>query len=686
MKLEFITGYLNDNHRNTGSLQIYYDFSGISGFFVPNQLYSNQAQFNKVVGGFTVNSQYYPGIFVSCYKESGFTGSGVFEGTNTLKVLNQLSGDGISLFYNFGALSCNKSFTIADKTIQIPTGKIQVLSYIESTSNNKPFEIILGLNDAYKLTLEFSGVTGSIYENYKLTNLGELGLQNAAGLRLNKSNIEFTYFDIIKNEIYNETINLSGYYFDQQKNIYIGNIPTGKYRTPYTGFIGNVDDFLAFNQYFDSSLSLGLSRMFIKTGEGQTVTNITGVKYNIIQSGFLNPTGILGVGITGYQMVPSQEIIDSKCGDTCIVYVKSGITGFITGEKIEYSIVGQEQYITSQKITKYDLYDPLYTSKFVKNYIIFPKQIDNKDIAEIQLYRNIDNTLEFPSYSPLDKVYIADDVGTNKNLLIFFNGVNISSGNYTIVGGNQGRFKINLTGYYFDADTVSYTLAQFTNTKSDLFNYTTGEDIAIANPNNINFDLFLNGQKLISGLDYTSERFIDTVIIKGVTGINEDILTGTYTRTSGGYSQFHNISGSTIYYDQNVISWFMSGSGASERAYGSYEGYNPLVYWNFDKNLNIIINGPTGFITTGDHFIIDNNLATGEIYAVQDDYFARLTGSNFKLVVLNQNYYNEKIWLNGIFQNGNYLSTSCVNSLLQASGDIEEKSQYIFNNEYNRFI
>jgi hypothetical protein len=130
----------------------------------------------------------------------------------------------------------------------------------------------------------------------------------------------------------------------------------------------------------------------------------------------------------------------------------------------------------------------------------------------------------------------------------------------------------------------------------------------------------------------------------------------------------------------------MSGSGASNRAYGSYEGYSPLVYWNFDKDLNQINNGPTGSIATGDHFVINNNLATGEIYVVQDDYFNQITGANLKLAILNQNYYNEKIWLNGIFQNRNYLSTSCINTLLQPTGDIEDKNQDIFNNEYNRFI
>jgi hypothetical protein len=131
MNQQFLKNYLIENQRNTGSLQIYYDFSGISGFFVPNRLNENQNQFSQIVGGYTINSQYYPGVFVSCYQQSNFTGSGIFEGSNNLKVLNGLSGNNLSLFYNFGGFSCNKKFSIGSKQVQIPTGKIQVLSFIE---------------------------------------------------------------------------------------------------------------------------------------------------------------------------------------------------------------------------------------------------------------------------------------------------------------------------------------------------------------------------------------------------------------------------------------------------------------------------------------------------------------------------------------------------------------------------
>lgn len=602
MKLEFITGYLTENQRNTGSLEIYYDFSGISGFFVPNRLYGNQTQFNKIGGGFTVNSEYYPGIFVSCYQESGFTGSGVFEGTNTLKVLNELSGNNSSLFYNFGALNCNKNFSIGLKEINIPTGQIQVLSYIESTSsNNNPFEIILGLNDAYKLTLEFSGkINNSSVENYKSTNLGELSFQNIGGLRLNDKNIEFTYFDIIEDEIHNNILNLTGSYFNQDKNIYIGNIPTGKHRNGYTGFIGNVDDFIAFDEYFDANFCAGFSRLFVKTGDRIETLNLTGVKYNIIQSGFLNPTGILGEGITGYQVVPSNEIINSSCGDNCIVYVKSGITGLITGEKIEYQVVKQEEYTTRQKQIQYNLYDQDYAAKFTKNHIVFTPQLDNGDIFDIQLYEDVDTKVEIPDYAILSKNYLTQDTLTDRNLLIFFNGINISSSSYQIIGSNT-RFIIN--NYDKDSkDFVSYSLSSFSDIENYVFNFNNDDPavddyILITNLNNKKYDVFLNGQKLISGLNYINS------------GINNSLY-------------------------------------------------------------------------------LDKNLPDGTLYITQDNFNYKVTGSNLKLYHSTENYNNERIWLNGVFQNKNenYLLTSCINTMLQATGDIERKNESIFNNEYYRFI
>lgn len=597
----FLTNYLNEKQRNTGSLEIYYDFSGISGFFVPNRLYPNVSQFGQIIGGFTVDSAYSPGVFVSCYTESGITGSGIFDGINTLKVLNNLSGNNLSLFYNFSALSCDRSFTINSKQITIPTGKIQVLSYIESkNSNTNPFEIIFGVNDAYKLTLEFSGkVNNSDPEVYKLTEASELALQNVGAIRLNDKNIEFTYFDIIEDEINNKIINLTGSYFDQDKNIYIGNIPTGKYRNGYTGLIGVVDDFIAFDEYFDANLSAGLSKLVIKTGDGAKILNITGVAYNLIQSGYLNPTGILGTGVTGYQLVPSSETINSSCGNSCIVYVKSGITGIITGEKIEYVTVGNEQYSVIQKQIKYNLYDQDYASRFTKNYIVFTPNLDNLDLFQIQFYKDVEAKIEFPEYSILNKIYITEDDITTKNTLIFFNGVNIASGNYQVLSGSNTRFSI--ASYDKTAqDLVNYSLSDFSDLEFYSF-YHTGaigpEYVFVGDVNSEKYDVFLNGQKLISGFNY---------LISGVSS----------------------------------------------------------------------------------HLYLKSDLPTGTVYVAQDEFISGVTGSNIKLYNNSLIYNNERIWLNGIFQNKreNYVLTSCVNKMMQATGEIEYKSESIFSNEYYRFI
>lgn len=595
MKLEFLTGYLAEKNVNVNSLKMYYDFSGISGFFVPNNLYKDKQQFAQVPGGFTVNSEYYPGVFVSCYQDSIFTGSGIFNGETNLKVLNPLSGNNISLLYNFGQLNCNTSFTINSRQIQIPTGKIQVLTYIEpkDVNSSTPFEIILGLNDAYKLTLEFSGRINGSVETYKSTNFGELAFQNAGGLRLNNRNIEFSYFDIIEDEIYNNLINLTGSYFNQEKNIYLGNIPTGKLKKGYTGFIGNLDDFLAFDEYYDQKFCASIADIFIKTGDGIEVLDITGVNYNIIQSGFLNPTGILGTGITGYQLVPSDSVINADCGSSCVVYVNSGVTGLITGEKIEYKIVGQQQYTTTQQTIKYNLYDQDYASKFTKNYIVFTPKLDEQDIFDIQVYADVDTTVSQPTYALINQYYITQDLLTDRELLIFLNGVNIPSGNYEVIG-NDYNFIIKDNNRLND-DLTLYSISEFGSVNQANINYT-GQSQNILNFNLNKINAFLNGQKLISGYHYSNNS-------------------------------------STINYN----------------------------------TINIPI--------------------TGNLYIIEDKYTSEITGSNVKYYNPTGKYNNERIWLNGIFQNKNenYILTSCRNNMLLPSGDIEIKNETIFNNEYDRF-
>jgi hypothetical protein len=782
MKLEFLTGYLAERNVNINSLKMYYDFSGISGFFVPNNLYKDKQQFAQVPGGFTVNSEYYPGVFVSCYQDSIFTGSGIFNGETNLKVLNPLSGNNISLLYNFGQLNCNSSFTINSRQMQIPTGKIQVLTYIEpkDVNSSTPFEIILGLNDAYKLTLEFSGRINGSVETYKSTNFGELAFQNAGGLRLNNRNIEFSYFDIIEDEIYNNLINLTGSYFNQEKNIYLGNIPTGKLKKGYTGFIGNLDDFLAFDEYYDQKFCASIADIFIKTGDGIEILDVTGVNYNIIQSGFLNPTGILGTGITGYQLVPSDNVINADCGSSCVVYVNSGVTGLITGEKIEYKIVGQQQYTTTQQTIKYNLYDQDYASKFTKNYIVFTPKLDEQDIFDIQVYADVDTTVSQPTYALINQYYITQDLLTDRELLIFLNGVNIPSGNYEVIG-NDYKFIIK-DNNRIDTDLTLYSVSQFGSVNQTNINYT-GQDLenfitkinltsasfpeingiysrssgyhaTFFGPLNQNIipppepmaiwwseddqywifsyngegdlekdwgstdlvnwfpivvspadgvsqfnyliegtvNMFLNGQKLINNYNYNTNLPYEINLENwypdnGSLDINGkyDYLYNTLVDsppypTTNAYK--HISLNSWIYFDGSK--WTLSTNSDSDQWTNLSTDPNilPLVGWAATNAY-----GDPGIIYASNILNKDTIPVTGNLYIIQDKYTSEITGSNVKYYNPTGKYNNERIWLNGIFQNKNenYILTSCRNNMLLPSGDIEIKNETIFNNEYDRF-
>jgi hypothetical protein len=692
MKKDFIFNYLSESYKDTGILSIYYDFSGASGLFVPNNLYPINNQFGKINSNYFINNEYSPGIFVSCYNQQVYTGSGIFQGQNNLKVLNNLSGNNITLFYNFGNISCDKKFTINSQEYQIPTGYVQVLSYLESKPNSSnPFEITLGLNDLNKLVLEFSGGK----ESYKSINFVELGFQNIASMRLNRNYIEYTYFDIIEDEVYNKTISFTGDYFDQEKNIYIGNLPTGKYRYGYTGYFGLVDGFTAYNQYIDESSCIELARLFLKTGDQFQQINITGITYNIIQSGFLNPTGVLGTGITGYQLIPSNEIINASCGDNCIVYLRSGITGIITGEKIEYKIISQQQLSNNQNTIKYNLYDQEYAGRFTKNNIVFNKKLDSNDIFEIQLYKDVETKIEIPNYANASDTYLTNDILDNRNLLIFFNGQNINSGHYQLLNNNT-NFRIEQTSDNIN-DVVLYTISNFSDVDTYIFNNTgidTSTNINILKPNiNYIFRSAINNALSEIFDPRIFSPYADSILIN-----NESIFTIGSNWTYADYTTIadnYEIANNSIINFSTSLTQIPVNVGAGAIIDSSEQIFRPIAPGKLNHNIyDVYLNGQK--LVSGLNYIIYSNntlsldvkLPSGEVYVIKDNFSYKATGSNLKYYSPSGiNYNNERIWVNGLYQNKNenYILASCFNKDLLTNQELETKNNGIFTGDYYRF-
>lgn len=600
MNLSYLNNYFSDKSLNKDAIQLYYDFDQVSGVFLKNKIYENEVQFYPVAQGFSINKKYSPAFFNTKYGQVNFTGSGVFQGTNTMQIFEESTSSDNSLFINFGRLNCNKNFTLNGDLISIPTGKIQTLSYIKSKNNTNPFQIILGLNDANDLTLEFSGGT----ESYKTVTPKELSFQNICCLKFGRNILELNYYDIIENETHKSRIDITGNYFEQNKQLYIGNVGSGFLDQNYTGFFGTVDDILLLNNIPDDAQSFGLAKLFIKTGEYIDVVNLTGLTFNVISNAYLNPTGIIGVGINGYQDIKIEEALVS--GSLTGIYIQSGITGNITGETIEIQ-TSTESVIsnTGQIITKYELYDEKYSSNFTKDNIIFNKKTDDQDIFEIQFYLDSQIKISHFDYSNVSDIYVAKDNVSDKNNSIYINGVRLVSGiNYEYTQPN-----VFITNDYPKGDSndlVFYTVSSLTGNKvyqTDFNRSSASGDYYLAysfSDNNSNWgrsNIFLNGQKLISGFNY---------LIAG-------------------------------------------------------------------QNLN--------------NLYLYKDLPTGSLTIVKDNFISGVTGNNTKIYNSSLKYNNEQIWLNGIYQYKgiDYILSSCYNSLMSASGDIEVKENYIFNNEYYRF-
>ena len=601
MNLSFLNNYFSDNSLNKDAIQLYYDFNQVSGVFLKNKIYDNEIQFYPVTNGFSINKKYSPAFFNTKYGEVNFTGSGVFQGKNTLQIFEESTSSENSLFINFGRLNCNKNFTLNSDLISIPTGKIQTLSHIKSKNNANPFQIILGLNDANNLTLEFSGGA----ESYKTVNPKELSFQNICCLKFGRNILELDYYDIIENESYASKIDITGNYFEQNKQFYIGNVGSGFLDQTYTGFFGIVDDILLINNILDNGQSFGLSKLFIKTGEYTDTVNLTGLTFNIISNAYLNPTGIVGVGINSYQDIKIEEALIS--GNLTGIYIQSGVMGNITGETIEIQTSTQSTISnTGQIVTKYELYDEKYSCNFTKNNIVFNKKTDEQDIFEIQFYLDSQIKINYFDYSDVSDIYIAKENLSDKNSSIYINGIRLVSGiNYEYTQPNVFVTRNYPTGD--STDLAFYTLSSLTGNKVYQTNFNRSSasgDYYLAYSwgtiNNSDWgksNVFLNGQKLISGFNY---------LIAG-------------------------------------------------------QDFNNLYLYK--------------------------DLPTGSLAIIKDNFISGVTGNNIKVYNSSLEYNNEQIWLNGIYQYKgiDYILSSCYNSLMRASGDIEVKQNYIFNNEYYRF-
>ena len=115
---------------------------------------------------------------------------------------------------------------------------------------------------------------------------------------------------------------------------------------------------------------------------------MSSIEYKLLSTGEINatfnPSGIIGTEIRAFTPIINNLNLNTNSDLSFREYSLSGITGYATGEKIEYSIGSSLYPIEVKNI--YNLYDLNESKKYVKNNIILMNNIEDTDFVEIQVY------------------------------------------------------------------------------------------------------------------------------------------------------------------------------------------------------------------------------------------------------------------------------------------------------------
>ncbi|NBP14241.1 hypothetical protein EBU95_07555 [bacterium] len=480
MKTEFIKNFLSGQRIEPEQFLSHINFDYISGSFVKNNIYKDINQFGETQSGYYIISQYSPAVFMSCYKYPDISGSGLFDGSNALKIK-------IDNILNNKCLMLNYINNIEDYSFSPSKGKGKTLLDISSSEDSQDkFSYSVYLTDRNDIFINFSGVSSGIFEKYNGFMHDNFPSGNVLSLNLKNNKIILYQYDICANTFREHTVELVNSYTKIPLDIYVGN--KVKYKNIFsTGFSGIMKDIVLINQNLDEDQLLNLSKISIQTGEIYTSTSKNQNPYILYYSGVVNPNAIIGSGITGYTQVTS-ELINLKCefGDkNCEVYTVSGLTGIITGSKIEYQIGQQYQdtLLADKIIPIYDLDRASdYSSYNIKNLLPNPNSV-----FEIQTY-NYDLDLELISGYQIN--YLPSSL---KN--IFYNGKITRD----FITGSNSVTIIN--------PTVSGNIALLINNNYNIYisGYNINQNIVDNNINLSNidkFNIFLDGLKIIENKDY----------------------------------------------------------------------------------------------------------------------------------------------------------------------------------------
>ena len=390
MNINYIYNIYQKNSINLDSLKCYYAFSGVSGDFVRNNLFNDQTQ--VVISGSQrlINSSLYPALFVNRqYNYPNSIGSGIFLNADALKIIGDIHNS-FSLLIDFDTL-CNRNFI---------TGDSNVFIFLENTGNlNIKYNLSVGITNGNNLFALFSGLHSGKTEIKSCEINRKINNKNLFSMYFSQNYCSIANHRIINAFDQNDYLTGSGVidtaqiFFDNNyttagstSDLYIGGFPKKYVNFDATGFSGYINNILYSSGLISDQVNNDIAYSHFQTGStliNQNVPEVTIYKYSGI---FLNPTGVISSGITGYSYITSGNNLSYSTTTPYFILYQSGLIGNITGYKIEY----QSQTSSGISYNNITFSKNLYDKSFINQYTGICYNISNSINSNYNIIYNND--------------------------------------------------------------------------------------------------------------------------------------------------------------------------------------------------------------------------------------------------------------------------------------------------------
>jgi len=385
--------------------------------------------------------------------------------------------------------------------------------------------------------------------------------------------------------------------YNPSYQFYIGGLETSG--LDYRNFSGYVDQFVFINKGLDFPERNTFSEAFFCSGyNSENYLGLTN-SYNVV-TGVRYENVLIRTGITGYaQYLKGYETIN---GQTTPIYSYSGLTGNLYGEQlIELTGIVTGDYELMTLTASSGLPDYKYIMSFCNSKILSFNNFDDsyKEVYSFSGRNSDDINLNAAFINPNLKFSVLN-TGSGENINFYVNGLaqiltTAFSDSYTGELVPSGNF-LDSQGFFDRDDIAVYDFIQGSGSitgasSSDETNGFINIPLSFIN----NRDIYLNGIKMISGVDYSPSGSFAVLAPSGFCA-GDIVLLPKHNSNLVRYTGYNNnnFETSTPLFDEQV--WI---NGLRQVKYADYEKLSDfsLKYTTFslEPYQDIIYNNDTGF-------------------------------------------------------------------------------------------